>query len=181
MENLTSPQRPIEFRTWHIPTQRMCYGALIDPFNNQKVIYVNKKGSASHIGKDESGEYATIHFDSLNRNDCVLMQYSGVLDKKGKKIWEGDILFWSFSDEEEGLRFDRYEPVCFQDGTFGVEGDSTEPIVALCRASALAKTGRHYRAIAGNIYQHRHLLALNGEFPLIKTSRQLSTSLTVAV
>jgi hypothetical protein len=42
--------------------------------------------------------------------ECVLMQFTGLLDKNGKEIWEGDLVLC----EEEG-------EVTFNDGAFQVQ------------------------------------------------------------
>lgn len=141
----------------------MLYGVT---FDSRQVVLEHPKGKGALIHSVGGGQYETIHFDRFKHDDCILMQFSGVLDINGVKIWEGDILFWSYIDEDENLRLDRYEVVIFQDGAFGTDGDWTEPTVALCRGIGYATGNPHFEAVVGNIYEHAHLLELSGEYPL---------------
>jgi uncharacterized phage protein (TIGR01671 family) len=155
--------RPLDFRAWHEPTSRMFYGVYFDA---KQVNYVHDEGGSSRIAKDESGDYVTTKFDYFKREDCILMQSTGVLDAKGNMIWEGDILFWQYVDKSTRVISRYYEVVEFRFGTFGSwKEDPYEPMSALCRSTAVMAGGRHYQIIQGNIHQHRHLLNLSGEFP----------------
>ena len=72
--------------------------------------------------------------------DCDLMQFTGLLDKNGKEIYEGDIIEYEFSAGFDGTHRDE---VVFRDGKF-------LPMVADEEYSEVE--------IIGNIYENPELL-----------------------
>ena len=79
-------------------------------------------------------------------NDIELMQYTGLKDKNGKEIYEGDILFESFGEE--------YFKVVFEDGSFRAEfkGDFDE------YSFDLMDVNLQCCEVVGNIYENSELL-----------------------
>lgn len=77
----------------------------------------------------------------LNFNDTELMQYTGLNDKNGKEIYEGDILFETFREE--------YFKVVFENGSFRAEVDEysldLEDYANICE-------------VVGNIYENAELM-----------------------
>lgn len=73
--------------------------------------------------------------------DTELMEYTGLKDMKGKEIYEGDILFETFSEE--------YFKVVFENGSFRTEIDEysldLEDYANICE-------------IVGNIYENPELI-----------------------
>lgn len=77
----------------------------------------------------------------LNFNNTELMQCTGLKDKNGKEIYEGDILFESFREE--------YLKVVFENGSFRAEADGysldLEDYDDICE-------------VVGNIYENPELM-----------------------
>ena len=75
--------------------------------------------------------------ESISGEDFLLMQYTGLLDKNGKEIYEGDIL--EFYDG------DRKDEVVFEQGFFRYKDDCTPIFQVECE-------------VIGNIYENPELL-----------------------
>lgn len=89
--------------------------------------------SPEHIGRDG---HAYWHENSIPESTDKVMQFTGLKDKNGKEIYEGDIV----ENEEQAMR-GVYE---FREGTFGIKG---------------TRTIQNYGAvIIGNIYENPELI-----------------------
>ncbi len=99
--------------------------------------------------------------DKLNNNEYKIMQYTGLLDKNGKEIYEGDILnFKAEKKTESGYEIGSYDyhpenakVVEFKDGAFYAE---TDLLIKLLKWS-LIEYQIQWRAI-GNIYENPELV-----------------------
>ncbi len=129
--------RRLKFRAWDKTTKKMIYDA-----NSDIKIYLN--GVVSQDGEWVTGMYE-------------IMQFTGLLDKEGREIYEGDIL------EKEGRwitpKVARYEVVfdigefiggCI--GTYEVEGKGEIYIILKPELFDASE-------ILGNIYENEELLA----------------------
>ena len=67
--------REIKFRAFHEPTKQM-FDVFSFDVNNVRAWYPEKYGLEI----------------SPDREDCILMQYTGLKDKNGREIYEGDIV-----------------------------------------------------------------------------------------
>lgn len=78
----------------------------------------------------------------VSSNMCEVMQFTGLKDKNGKEIYEGDIVY--NEHDEKG-----YYPVEFYNGMFCIE-DTTFPI--------WKGNTKDFWEIVGNIYENPDLL-----------------------
>ena len=73
-------------------------------------------------------------------------QFTGLYDKNGKEIYEGDILFIG-NDGDKNI----YNKLSIKDGCFGYIGEWTCKIIPFCYYSVTEE-------IAGNIYDNPELI-----------------------
>ena len=87
-------------------------------------------------------------------DDVELMQYTGLKDKNGKEIYEGDIIKYKFPYD---IRLKHISPVKFleTEASFGIK-DRYENEIPLYTISA-----NNYFEVIGNIYENKNLLEEN--------------------
>ena len=138
--------RPIEFRAWEEKTKTMCDWNCMrqTAFNSINVL------AAAERFEESGRDHKYLHFSSwfynvFNNPDIVLEQFTGLLDKNGVKVFEGDIIKSEF--------FDGYGVVIFNENntSFCVEINDGIRFYSLC--CSLAKG-----CVAGNIHQNPELL-----------------------
>lgn len=87
-------------------------------------------------------------FGVLENNDHIVMQFTGLLDKNGKEIWEGDIVRFVADD----IVF-KVGEVIFKDGMFLACHGQTIP------ENHLFTDLQTYKCeVLGNIFEHPNLL-----------------------
>lgn len=131
--------RPIKFRGWDVREQKMIGGVTPSP-NHYSDVWTDCGISGEH------GEYSA--------EDLKLMQFTGLKDKNGKEIYEGDILK---SDGSYPLE------VYWMGLAWGVRwndnGSKEESII--CDDSGdmeMDKNGLKHMAVIGNIHENGELL-----------------------
>lgn len=118
--------RTIKFRGKRIDNGEWVYGYLAD--------------------EDYINDIDSIDLSSIEVDRETVGQFTGLFDKNGKEIFEGDILLMG---EDEGVRI--YNKVGIKDGCFGYIGERTRELLPFC----------HYNVseeIAGNIYDNPELI-----------------------
>jgi len=127
-------KREIKFRAW-LP--KLC-----------KMIYIGSNRNDTAVWICEGGFNVVDHFTGspvslgTDEDGAELMQFTGLLDKNGREIYEGDIikLFVDYGDETET----EIAEIVYLDGSFGTPTDQISGAVD-CE-------------VIGNIYENSELL-----------------------
>ena len=125
--------REIKFRAWDTEKNKMVKVDTID-FYNGNVNDVDFYNQEIHFG------YST-----------VLMQYTGLKDKNGTEIYEGDILLSASYPSDHMLYNPKKGVAEFYDGSFIFNQNNP-------RTSARLDVFVNTSIVIGNIYEHKHLL-----------------------
>lgn len=119
--------RTIKFRGKRIDNGKWAYGFLAD--------------------EDCINDIYSIDLSSIEVDRETVGQFTGLFDKDGREIYEGDILLMG---EDEGVRI--YNKVGVKNGCFGYIGEYSKELMPFCHYYVTEK-------IAGNIYDDPELLA----------------------
>ena len=120
-----------EFRAWTEEGKAMYYG--VYPFRDDALLL----------------SYDEIAFDEVPASDFIVMQSTGLKDKSGKEIFEGDIVRFTLTDgfnyvtNEDGV-------VTYKLGAFYVVNGLAEYLISDINTSKVE--------VIGNIYQNPELL-----------------------
>ena len=132
--------REIKFRAWDklnkqmLELNQLCFEDDSEPYMRKGII--GKKGHN--------------HFQHYNFEDSILMQYTGLKDKNGKEIWEGDVVKICRVD---GTKCE-FAQVIYNEKMTGF-GAIRNPL----EIAAMLSIGEHVEII-GNIYENPELTPL---------------------
>jgi uncharacterized phage protein (TIGR01671 family) len=133
--------RVFRFRAWS-PTAK-------------KMFYQENQYLASFLRRFVTLETGAAAHESYLKEDIdkYLMQYSGIKDKHGKEVYEGDILTYRDEDGDEQLW-----PVTFEDGCFVVNGSAIWDYLRYDKNNQPTDHLEAYLEVAGNIYENKELV-----------------------
>lgn len=140
--------REIKFRAWHTEMNCMCsweeillalksdHGRLMFPEKLPEVL------PKYFIREIDSAVRVIYNYEIFGNPKIILMQSTGLHDKNGKEIWEGDIVrYQSFTDGQIYTSKVHFENGCFCGGGVWLKNLVWE-----------------HCEVLGNIYEHNHLL-----------------------
>lgn len=139
--------RKIKFRMWHNEWKQMIYltnGSKIDTY------FLIITADDVVLEFDNSENHKKHFYQSLN--EIIPMQFTDLLDKNGKEIYEGDIV--NIDDTLRGGYIDFRDMVIFRDGEFTLKGNDKG--FSLFRI--LNAYPKSWIEIIGNIYENPELL-----------------------
>ena len=104
---------------------------------------------------DEHNDESESKVEYFTDGSYVLMQFTGLKDKNGVEIYEGDIVRGRYADEYYTY-FIKNERVVFKNGCFGLL-DNNDFFTTL--DYYLEEQSKFEIKVIGNIYEHPHLLS----------------------
>lgn len=119
--------RIIKFRGKSVLNDEWIYGDLVHRIDSPKTI-------------------SPVQIKGIGVKEETVSQFTGLLNKNGKEIYEGDILLMG---EDEGVRI--YNKVGVKDGCFGYIGEYSGELLPFCNYNVMEE-------IVGNIYDNPELI-----------------------
>lgn len=132
--------REIKFRAWDKNDKRIFIDPQMIDFYNKKIGYMQYQTEYM----PDTSYSIPVGFEEFEYSE--LMEWTGLYDKNGEDIYEGDILFESFGE--------KYYKVVFENGSFRAEfeGDFEEHSFDLIDVVAQGCE------VVGNIYENPELI-----------------------
>lgn len=128
--------KTIKFRAWDVKAKKMRYNFRLSIWDDMSGHLTTNDGD---IDFDNDGEFVQ------------LMQYTGLKDKNGVEIYEGDILKYFFLDNKKGIFITKVEWDTEASGFFA-KGEDKNFGLDFCNADSVKAE------VIGNIWEDKHLL-----------------------
>jgi len=132
--------REVKFRVWDKEDNIMIDGEYWLLLDSMGCVYEYKMGRLS----DESKKYD-------------VMQYTGLKDKNGKEIYEGDIVDGEFRINVNGKDDITTGKIKYYSPSFCICPPNSSKFIMPYNDNILVEKNTNYRVV-GNIYEHKHLL-----------------------
>ena len=133
----------LKFRAWYVLAEEMIDEILMISFVRKEVVGKFSDGSTSVPLKFE---------DKRNGEDVILMQSTGLFDKNGKEIFEGDIVQFEDCYTESDFLYINKGIVKWSQGSFTVTNRNSVEMEDLLDGDVLDVK------IIGNIYENKEFL-----------------------
>lgn len=134
---MQEPKRAFEFRAYHQPTGELFFVSQLTEYD------VYRYGETEPIPLDE----------------CVLMQFTGLYDSKGQKVFEGDVVYSYYPSHDREPSVEYWRVIAYREGCF-CDIESIDQEASICD---LQPTNCEQDAVVGCYYLRPDLLALNTE------------------
>lgn len=132
--------REIKFRVWDKNNKRIFIDPQMIDFYNKKIGYMQYQTEYM----PDTSYSIPVGFEEFEYSE--LMEWTGLYDKNGEDIYEGDILFESFGE--------KYYKVVFENGSFRAEFDGGFEEYSFDLIDVVAQGYE----VVGNIYENPELL-----------------------
>lgn len=138
--------REIKFRVWDV--------------NNKEMLDLEEL----HYEYEKMSIRTTMYNDYFDIEDMILMQYTGLHDKNGKEIYEGDIVKrLEYSVEEQLHVMSDIGQIKFLEGSYGFYKSKGNMYLFNSLHDELEYGELQYYEVIGNIYENSNLLEVKDE------------------
>lgn len=147
--------RTIKFRAWDKEYEKMTYFDDEDYEYNPPLVFrldqVFKKNS-------NYDDYEDFEYNDIT-DKVEVMQYTGLHDKNGKEIYEGDIVKVNLHNYDYGFKQDEIGQIKFVDGSFGFYREISKTEYYFNDLATEVGYGEiDYYEVIGNVWENKELL-----------------------